>query len=491
MTSGRVLTRNALYSIVGQVLPLLAAFVAIRFLIPGLGDVRFGVLTLAWAAAGYFSIFDFGLGRAVTHAVAIRLGTDATADLSEVAWSALVLMGALGFLGMAVVLIGTPLLVRHLGVPEALQLECRRSFYLIAITIPWMVATGGLRGIIEAHGDFRISMLLRVPLALTAFLGPLVVLRFTARLEPIMLVLLGGRILVFGMHLGVCLRRYPFMRKGAGLKWAVVGPLIRFGGWTTLINVIAPLMTQLDRFAVAFLLTVDVATYYVPPFEVATKLWVVPVAVTAVLFPKFTSSFATDRAGMVDLVDVGLRALTALLFPLALVLVAFAPEILRTWLGSPDVAAHGVPVLRWLTAGAFVIGVGHVPASALQGANRPDLVAKLQLVELPLYWGGLWWLTKELGLPGVAIASAARMVIDTAGSHMLTHRIVPGTTDPLLRSAMRLSLLTAVLGTAALPERLIIRSALVAIVLVGFAVYTWTVLIRSRERTVLARSVGL
>ena len=53
----------------GQGMPLLAVWFAIPLLIQGLGTDRFGVWTLAWMVMGYFSLFDLGLGRALTQAV--------------------------------------------------------------------------------------------------------------------------------------------------------------------------------------------------------------------------------------------------------------------------------------------------------------------------------------------------------------------------------------------------------------------------------------
>lgn len=70
LTGGTRLARNGVFNIIGQGVPLLAAFFAIPRLIHGLGTDRFGVLTLVWMVIGYFSLFDLGLGRALTQVVA-------------------------------------------------------------------------------------------------------------------------------------------------------------------------------------------------------------------------------------------------------------------------------------------------------------------------------------------------------------------------------------------------------------------------------------
>ena len=97
MITSRALARNTALNVVGQVVPMLAAVIAIPILIDHLGASRFGVLTLAWAAIGYFNLFDLGLGRALTQIVAARLaGTGPRGELTTVAWTALSLMLLLG-----------------------------------------------------------------------------------------------------------------------------------------------------------------------------------------------------------------------------------------------------------------------------------------------------------------------------------------------------------------------------------------------------------
>ncbi len=67
------LARDTLYNFVGLASPLLVAFYTIPRLIHGLGDARWGLLTLIWAVVSYFGLFAlwlltprFGLPGAAT-----------------------------------------------------------------------------------------------------------------------------------------------------------------------------------------------------------------------------------------------------------------------------------------------------------------------------------------------------------------------------------------------------------------------------------------
>jgi O-antigen/teichoic acid export membrane protein len=71
---GVLLARNTVLNVLGQVVPVAVAVAAIPYVVGGLGVSRFGVLTLAWAALGYFGVMDLGLGRAATKFIAEALG---------------------------------------------------------------------------------------------------------------------------------------------------------------------------------------------------------------------------------------------------------------------------------------------------------------------------------------------------------------------------------------------------------------------------------
>src|SRR6266849_5170712 len=111
LTSGRLLARNTVWNLIGNGAPLVVAVFCIPILIRGLGKERFGVLTLAWALIGYASLFDLGLGRALTQAVARKLGAGEEHEVPQVVWTSLLLMLGLGVVGATVIAVISPWLV--------------------------------------------------------------------------------------------------------------------------------------------------------------------------------------------------------------------------------------------------------------------------------------------------------------------------------------------------------------------------------------------
>ncbi len=79
------------------------------------------------------------------------------------------------------------------------------------------------------------------------------------------------------------------------------------------------------------------------------------------------------------------------MFPLALIIVGLAKEILVIWLGV-EFAEQSYRVMQILTVGVLINGIANVPFALVQGAGRADLTAKINILELPLYLVVMWWL---------------------------------------------------------------------------------------------------
>src|SRR5262249_2886092 len=141
-----------------------------------------------------FSLFDLGLGRALTKLVSDKLGEGDEESIAPLAWTGLLLMFLLGIAGGVIVLFGARWLVFYvLKVPGTLQAEALKALWLLALSIPIVTLTSGLRGMLEARQLFRIANLIKIPASVFTFIGPLFALPFSHSLVPVTLVMVAGR----------------------------------------------------------------------------------------------------------------------------------------------------------------------------------------------------------------------------------------------------------------------------------------------------------
>ncbi len=409
-----------------------------------LGADRFGILALVWVVIGYFGVFDFGLGRAMTQLVAERLGSNARNTVPEIVRGTLLLTMALGLVGAAGLGCIAPWLVtRVLNIPPALVDESLHAFYLLALSVPLVICSVCLRGVLEAHQRFGQVNVVRIPLGVWTFVGPLGALLVSQSLVPIVGVLLIGRVVACAAYAGLALRL-----TGRG-RWrrpepAVLQRLFAFGGWMTVTNLVGPLLVYLDRILIGSIMSMSAVTHYATPYEVASRLSFIPAGLVGVLFPALAFSLSHDRSQTSKILQRGLDGAALLVLPLTIVLSAYATPILRWWVGD-EIAQHGSAVLRWLPIGVFLNSLGQMTVAQLQACGRPDLSAKLHLAELVPYGIALWWMTHSWGIEGAAIAWTLRVGVDFVASAGIVAAVLPDTRGALLRSAG-----TAVFGAALL-----------------------------------------
>jgi O-antigen/teichoic acid export membrane protein len=486
LTRGSLLARNTVWNLLGQVAPMGVALFAIPMLIRHIGTDRFGILTIAWMVVGYFSLFDLGLGRAMTNLVAQHLGGDRQDELPAIVWTANGVMAVMGIVGAIALAAVSPLFTHSLlKIPPSLQTETLHSLLLLSISVPLVISTAGFRGILEAQQKFGLLNIVKIPMGVATFLAPVAVLPFTNNLTALIGALVFARVIFLIAYIFLALREMPTLRHQFAFDKVLLRPLFSFGGWMTVSNVVSPLMVYVDRFLIGSLLSITAVAYYATPYEVATKLLIVPGALVGVLFPAFSTAMATNRIRGALLYRRAAKYVGLFLFPLSFVLIVFSQNILQLWLGH-EFSVHSTRVLQILSLGVFANGLAFIPFALIQGAGRADITGKLHLLELPFYLVSVWVLTRHFGIEGTAIAWTIRMIADVILMFWAAGRFV----DKFARFKYLIPVAAGVTAVFALgmvgmslPEKILVS----AIVLLSFAATAWFALLAAEERTSIQR----
>lgn len=407
------LRRNVLWNLAGAGLPLVVGAALIPYLVRGLGIERFGILTLVWALVGYFSLFDLGLGRALTQQIAQQLAAGRRADLPSLVRSGLWLASAMGALGgVALVFVAEPLAVHGLKASEALHAEVFNALLVAALGVPLTTATVGLRGVLEAFEDFRDVNLLRMLLGVASFgLPALSVWLFGPSLLPVVALLMAARMGVGAAHWVLVRRRLGGGLGGVPLARRHIGQLLAFGAWMSVSNIVSPLMVTADRFVISAVLGAAVVAYYTVPSEVLARLLIVPGALTGALFPRLASLLIGDRDAARRLYRRCLALLALALLPLSVAVALGAHWALTLWLGA-DFAERSAPVVSIFALGLLLNGLAFVPFAAVQAAGLARLTAQLHIAEAVFYFPLLLLGLHHFGLTGAALAWTARVGVD-------------------------------------------------------------------------------
>jgi O-antigen/teichoic acid export membrane protein len=406
----KLLARNTGLNLLGLVVPLAVGFVTIPMVVRALGPERFGILALVWIVFGYFGLFDLGLGRTATRFVADGLGRNETEKLPGYLWTTIALQAAIGLAGGGLSHLAAPLVVRHiLNIPAGFEAETILTLRLVGWSLPVMFAASSFRGVLEAAQRFDLVNAVKVPVNILFYVLPLAGVALGFALPGIVVLLIISRaaaLLAWGaMALGVL----PALRGGPVVHRALIRPLFSFSGWLGLSAILYAVTTSLDRLVIGSLMTVKAVTFYSAPYEAINRLGVVSGSLSMVLFPAFSFLDAGGRRDRAEALFA--RSSKFLLLstgPVFVVLMFFARDFLRLWLG-PDFAAQSTFVVQVLAAGFLLNTICAVPNNYLIGIGRVDIAPKYQFFELAAFAALTWLGAKLWGLNGVALASCLRL----------------------------------------------------------------------------------
>lgn len=484
MTARRSVLSNASWNLGSAVIPMVAAVFAVPILIHSLGTERFGLLTLAWLIVGYFGLFDFGLGRALTHSVSSRIDTSQERDIPAVIWTTLAVMALLGIVvGIFSIVVAFTIGPRLLNVPDDLKDEARWTIVVLALSIPFVVTTTAVRGTLEAYGKFRPLGVLRALVGTLNFIGPVCLLPLTHSVVAIVAILAVMRTANWIVQWRLCVPVAGVTASSFTIDRTLLPSILRTGGWMTVSNLISPLFRLIDRFLVASRISLADVSFYSTPFDALLRTLVLPESLSTVMFPTFASSSNAESSRAANLMKRALAVIFVLMFPVSLLTITFAEEALGIWLGA-EFAETSTRLLQVFGVGILFSSLEQIPFVLIQGRGRPDLTAKLHLAEFPLYIIVLIVMVNQFGIVGAAAAWSCRVFVDFVALVFLANRLVAGRlleqVRPMLGPALALMLMLPVAAAnVSVPMKLV--GAFVALVAFTLAAWSWILDYEERE----------
>jgi O-antigen/teichoic acid export membrane protein len=409
--------KNTLWNLAGSGLPLFAGIACIPYLLASLGAAAFGVLTLIWALIGYFSLFDMGMGRALTYELSsLPADQRAVSQVAPTLQAGVLLTACAGVSGALILFTLAPVLTSSwLKIPPLLQGDAKLAFQVAAIGIVPTTITSGLRGALEGVNEFAASNIAKLLLGISMFSLPTAALAVHGdSLSAMAMYLVAMRAVVL-IALAWRLRKYFTSLPNADLLFHSK-KLFSYGGWITVSSVVGPMMVYGDRFFVGAAIGAEQLPLYAIPQEGLQRLLIIPAAITGALLPVF-ASMSPD--GLLTSYKVYLRKVALLMLAICLSVGLALYPLLAIWL-SPTFASQALSVSLILTFGVWINSIALVPYTVLHALRRPKLTAMFHIGELVAYAIALYYLVGSFGLLGAAFAWVGRIVIDLFLLHFST-----------------------------------------------------------------------
>lgn len=433
--------KSTLINFSGLLVPTIIALVTVPLYLHKIGEVRYGVLLLAFTFLGYFGAFDLGLGRAVAQRVARQ---DSVEERNHTFWTAFIISGAMGILGAVILyFLGQWLFADIFRIPANLRFEMTNALPWLSLIVPLTAIISVLAGALEGRQAFLALNLSQITGVIGLQMLPLSIALLGYKSMPDLLAAaLIGRFIGVIVMMIVTIRKLPL--KGCPhIHKKEIGPLIHFGSWMSLSGLAIPLLTIIDRFFIATLIGPAAVTAYTIPYNLTQKFTYLPYALSTTLFPVFSQNLDRNNS---KLLNHGIKIIIAIQTPIIILGILLMQPFITYWIG-PAISNEATPVAIILLVALWISGPAYIPHNMLPAIGKPDIIVKFYAIETLPFLILLYFFVKELGIIGAAISFFVRAFSDSVFCLLITKSLAPSfkyflATSPTILISATISLST-------------------------------------------------
>jgi O-antigen/teichoic acid export membrane protein len=177
-----------------------------------------------------------------------------------------------------------------------------------------------------------------------------------------------------------------------------------------------------------------------------------------------------------------------ILFPIILIVILFAKEAIKHWL-DPEFALYSTHIMQLIAFGILINGLAQVPFALLQGIGRPDITAKLHLIEFPIYIILFLVLVSNYGIDGAAIAWVVRALMDLIMLSLRTRKLLY-LSKLLIRLSASLFGVLLILLLGLLISNIYFKGLYIFLIIAVFILSSWLWILTSEEKEYIKHCVS-
>jgi len=362
---------NIVANYVGKGVAALTSLLFVPVYIHYLGIEAYGLVGFYVLLQSLFGILDFGLSPTLNRELArlsirpdsAQQARDLVRTLESIYWS----IGAA--IGLAIVAGSGVIARRWVKVETLSNPTVRTSLIIIGIVIalqwPFSFYEGGLIGLQRMVLYNGLQSVLQIVRAV----GAVAVLRF---ISPTVITFFVWQAVVSAAGAAAAaIVLWRSLPPGGNPRFSLsaLSGVWRFAAGLTLLSAVTLALTQADKIVLSRKLTLSGFGYYNLAFLVGSALYYLIHPVYGAIFPRLSQHVAAgDEVALARTYHAGCQLMTVVTAPAALMLIAFAPEIMLLWTRNAVTAQNTAVLVRIVTLGTLLNGFLNVPY-ALQLAH--------------------------------------------------------------------------------------------------------------------------
>lgn len=209
---------------------------------------------------------------------------------------------------------------------------------------------------------------------------------------------------------------------------AVLASIRSFAGGMAATTFLALLLTQVDKLLLSKLVPLEEFGYYILAASVAGALYFLVTPVSTAVSPRLTELVArSEQQVLIDTYHRASQWTAAVLVPAALMMAAFAEQLLYVWTGNTGLASQSAPLLALIALGTMCNGLMHVPYMTQLAHGWTGFAVRLNIVAVGFIVPAILWAVPRFGAIGAAwawlILNAGYVLV---GIHFMHRRLLTG-----------------------------------------------------------------
>jgi O-antigen/teichoic acid export membrane protein len=286
--------------------------------------------------------------------------------------------------------------------------EVAHAIGWLSLLVPLTTCYSALSGALQGREEFLRLNIINSCGSTAVTIAPLAAaICFSPELRILVIALIAVRVLTVAMLLVACRNSVPLGPPKLPSREALTS-LLSFGAWVTGEGLLVPILLSAEKLAIGWFRTATAVSVYMIPFNILSRLLMLPQSLAAALIPRFAK---IDPREADQTSRDGLRNLELLATPISIFAILALKPFLTVWIGSA-LASECAPVGIVLIAGFWFNSCNHVPYARLIGTGRPDLVVKLILVQILPYLALLYVTVRYAGVVGAAAVWSTRAAVE-------------------------------------------------------------------------------
>lgn len=416
--------RNLTIGLANSIWSAVIAFAVVPVYLKYLGTESYGLIGFFTTTQALVSLLDLGLSSTINREIAKSTSEREHAAAAKLLHSLAVIYWGIALLILLSITVLSPLIATHwLQVKQLPTDTVLHAIILIGLVIAcrWPIALyqGALMGSHKLALQSGINMLMATLSSLGAVLV-LIIISPTIEAYFIWQAIIGALYVIVIRNVAWNVVGRP---TDLSIDWSQLKSIWRFSLGLTGIGITSLVFTQLDKVILSKMLSLEAFGHYMLASMLVSGLYLLVIPVYNIIYPKLSALVAQKETNqLTHLYMCGTRALTSVLFPIAMILIVFSYSIVRVWTMNPQVAQNVAPIVGLLALGSALHGAMYFPY-ALQLANGMSKLALSINIALMCIFGPLIiFFTLRYGVLGSACAWLAVQVLYLFFGSWRTHQ---------------------------------------------------------------------